>query len=224
MQIIDTLAKGLSWMARYAGGSVPAISDAQYDEWVSWLSEGQEDAAEHGNWPRLLTKGTLSIVANTATAVLPDDFHKRTGIYTLFVGEGEVDWNEANNDDGQKMYVNKNADGEWVVNFLGFTPTANATGTLWYFRHPGMLEDEDDLFILDGKMCGYYALTEYFRQAGELGSLDDARQEYGNRFEGALTLESLPTPQELASWRPYSQFTNQPNERSFYTRGRRRRR
>jgi hypothetical protein len=152
---------------------------------------------------------------------LPDDFYKRNGIYVLSVNE--VDWNEANNTDNQKLFVNINEDGEWQLTFQGFTPTQDATGTLWYFRHPGIPTNLDDVLVLDGKMCAYYALTEYFRQAGELGSLDDARDEYNNRFEENLSLEMLPSPQELLSWKPYGKYANTPNERVFYSRGRSRR-
>jgi hypothetical protein len=223
MQVINSLGQALTEMAKYAGGSVPSASDAQYTEWVTWLNQGQEDAAERGFWGRLLTKGTLVIEEDDEIATLPEDFHKRNGIYVL--GVDDVDWAESRNTAGQKLYVNKNSDGEWVVNFIGFTPEEEATGTLWYFRHPGILEDEDDKFILDGKMCVFYALTEYFRQAGELGSLDDARAEYNNRFEEGLGLEMIPTPQELLSWKPYNQHANiNANEHSYYSRNGRRRR
>jgi hypothetical protein len=53
--------------------------------------------------------------------------------------------------------------------FNGFTPTEAATGTLWYFRHPGILDAEADVLALDGK-CVNSTLAEYYRQAGELGS------------------------------------------------------
>lgn len=220
MQTIDTVGKALSWMSRYAGGAVPSVSDDAYLQWIGWVSEAQEDAAERGFWSRLLTKATLTITA-TDTADLPTDFHKRNGIYCLFVDD--VDWNENSNTAGQKLFVNKNTAGEWVVTFNGFTPTVATTGELWYFRHPGVLDAEADILMLDGKMCGYGALAEYYRQAGELGSLDDARAEYNNRFEESLGLEMLPSPQELTAWKPYYQHVNQnSNEHSYYSRGRRR--
>lgn len=222
MQIISTLEEALSWMSRYAGGSVPQSSDTQYAEWVSWIGEGQEDAAERGFWSRLLTKVDLDISTDDEFVTLPEDFHKRNGIYVLNVNN--VDWNEANNKDGQRLFVNKNDSGEWVVYFKGFIPTEDVTAELWYFRHPGKPAESDDVLALDGKMCGYYALIEYFRQAGELGSLDDARNEYNNRFEESLGLEMLPSPQELLSWNSFYTFKNQPtNEKSYYSRGRNRR-
>jgi hypothetical protein len=220
MQTIDTLAKALTAMGAYAGGSVPAITDDAYLQWVLWINSTQEDAAERGFWSRLLTKATLTITA-TDTATLPTDFHKRNGIYVLEV-DG-VDWNENANTAGQRLFVNKDDTGDWVVTFKGYTPTLATTGTLWYFRHPGILSDQTDPIMLDGKMCVYGALTEYFRQAGELGSLDDARAEYNNRFEESLGLEMLPSPQELLSWKSYSQHINQnPNEHAYYSRNRRR--
>jgi hypothetical protein len=223
MQVIHDLGDALQFMARYAGGSVPASTDTQYEEWLGWLNEGLEFSAERGFWSRLLTKSTLTITAGQSSADLPSDFHKRQGIYVLEV-DG-IDWNEPNNSDGQKLFVNENSDGEWVVNFLGFTPEETSTGILWYFRHPGILSDATDVLVLDGKMTGYYALTEYFRQAGEVGSQDDARAEYNNRFDENLSLDMLPSKQELLSWVPYYQFANQPsNEKAYYTRGRGRKR
>ena len=120
MQNLDTLGKVLTWMSRYAGGAVPSVTDDAYLQWVGWISEAQEDAAERGFWSRLLTKADLSITA-AETVTLPDDFHKRNGIYALFV-DG-IDWNEANNSDAQTLFVNKNATGDWVLTFKGFTPT-----------------------------------------------------------------------------------------------------
>lgn len=220
MQTLDTLIKVMTWMSRYAGGAVPTSGDDSYLQWIGWINETQEDAAERGFWSRLLTKATLTITA-TDTATLPTNFHKRNGIYCLFVDD--VDWNEANNSAGQKLFVNKNTAGQWIVTFTGFTPTEATTGTLWYFRHPGVLSNESDVLMLDGKMCGFGAITEYFRQAGELGSLDDARAEYNNRFEESLALEMLPSPQELTAWKPYYQHVNQnSNEHTYYTRNRRR--
>lgn len=222
MQTLNNLGDVLSWMGRYAGGSVPQELDTQYGEWVSWIGEGQEDAAERGFWSRLLTKVDLDITTDEDTVVLPDDFHKRNGIYVLNV-DGD-DWAEPFNKVDQTLFVNKNEDGEWVLNFRGFTPTEDASGELWYFRHPGVVTETDDILILDGKMCGYYALTEYFRQAGELGSLDDARAEYNNRFEENLGLEMLPSKQELLSWKNYYSYRGQPSsEKAFYSRGRNRR-
>lgn len=222
MQVINTLEDGLKEIAKYAGGTVPQKSDDQYAEWVSWLNAGQEDAAERGFWSRLLTKADLETVTDEDTALLPDDFHKRNGIYAL--GVDDIDWAEANNSVSQRLFVNINEDGEWVVYFRGFTPTEDKTGELWYFRHPAILVEPTDVFVLDGKMCVYYALTEYFRQAGELGSLDDARAEYNNRFEESLGLEMLPSPQELLAWKPYFKQAGfkTSDESRFYRRGRNR--
>ena len=222
MQTLADLGSVLSFLARYAGGTVPPSTETQYAEWVSWINEGQEDAAERGFWGRLLTPYELEISTDEEEVLLPEDFHKRNGIFVLNVNG--VDWNTNNNSDGQKLFIYKNADGEWMLRFNGFTPTEDITATLWYFRHPGILEEEESNLTLDGKMVGYYALTEYFRQAGEEGSLDDARAEYNNRFEELLGLEMLPNPQELLSFQSYYSHKNiSTNEKSFYTRNRNRR-
>ena len=222
MQTLADLGSVLSFLARYAGGTVPPSTETQYAEWVSWINEGQEDAPGRGVWGRLLTPYELEISTDEEEVLLPEDFHKRNGIFVLNVNG--VDWNTNNNSDGQKLFIYKNADGEWMLRFNGFTPTEDITATLWYFRHPGILEEEESNLTLDGKMVGYYALTEYFRQAGEEGSLDDARAEYNNRFEELLGLEMLPNPQELLSFQSYYSHKNiSTNEKSFYTRNRNRR-
>lgn len=222
MQVIQTLQDGLAEIAKYAGGTIPEASDPQYAEWVGWLNQGQEDAAERGFWSRLLTKAEQEIATDEDTATLPEDFHKRNGIFVLNVNG--IDWAEAYNKDNQTLFVNVNESGEWTVNFRGLTPTADVTSELWYFRHPAVLVNPTDIFVLDGKMCVFYALAEYFRQAGELGSLDDARAEYNNRFEEGLGLDMLPSKQELLSWKDYYSYRGQPtNESNYYNRGRGRR-
>lgn len=222
MQTLSTLGSVLSFLSRYAGGTIPPTEETNYAEWVSWINEGQEDAAERGFWGRLLTPYELDISAGEEEVILPDDFHKRNGIFVLNVNG--IDWNANNNSDGQKLFVYKNTDSEWILRFNGFTPTEDITAMLWYFRHPGVLEEETENLTLDGKMVGYYALTEYYRQAGEEGSLDDARDEYNNRFEELLGLEMLPSTQELLSWNSFYSHKNiSTNERNFYTRNRNRR-
>lgn len=219
MQTIDTAQKALSWLSRYAGGSIPPVSEPQYKEWVSWISEGQEDAAERGFWSKLLTPYEIDITAGEETVYLPEDYHKRNGIY-LFDVNG-IDWNEPFNKAGQRLFVRKTDDGSWILHFLGFTPTENSTAKLWYFRHPGIITDENQVLMLDGKMCAFYALTEYSRQSGELGSLDDARAEYNNRFEESLANDMLPSPQELLSWNTYHPMSY-GYEKSLYSRNRNR--
>lgn len=222
-QVISTLGECLSLMARYAGGSVPASTDNQYAHWVRAIQLGQEDAAKRGFWGRLLTKSTLSITA-AETAVLPDNFHKRNGIYVLNVGD--EDWNNPANADGQKLHVEmRSSDGKWIVRFIGYTPTASATGTLWYFYNPPLPTAESDPLYLDGEMIMFYALTEYFRSKKQLGSMDDARIEYNNRFQELIGLEVLPSPGELMNWKSYNQYLNHPRyDNNYYSRSRRSRR
>lgn len=211
-------------MARYAGGSVPATTDTKYSDWVRSIQLGQEDAAKRGFWGRLLTKADLTITEDEETAVLPDDFHKRNGIFVLLV-DG-VDWNDPKNSADQTLHVEMRlSDGKWIVRFTGFTPTADATGTLWYFYNPPVPEDEDDPLYLDGEMIMFYALIEYFRAKKQFGSLDDARLEYNNRFSELIGLEMLPSPHELLSWKPYNTYLNHSRtENQYYSRSRRSRR
>lgn len=216
-QVIATLGEALQAMAPFAGGSVPATSDPEYNNWISWINEGQEDAATRGFWSRLLTKSTLAITADAPTATLPNNFHKRNGIYILEVDD--IDWADPSNELQQKMTVHLNpTTAAWEVRFNGFTPTTSETAVLWYFYRPPILVEEDDVLFLDGKMLKYYGLMEYSRQSGELGSLDDYRQEYENRFSEGLNLDQLPAKNELVSWQStYSNRHINTNERAFYS-------
>lgn len=214
-QVIRTLGECLSFMAPYAGGAVPASTDTEYGNWVRWVQLGQQDAANRGFWRRLLTKTDLAITSGDDTVDLPDNFHKVNGIYILEV-DG-TDWAEPNNEAEISLFVNMDpADGKWQVRFSE-EPSANATGTLWYFYNPPVPEDEADPLYLDGEMIGYYALKEYFRRQRAFGSMDDARLEYENRREELLALEVLPSRQELLSWSDtYSHRNITRDERKFY--------
>ena len=75
----------MNFMAPYAGGSVPGVSDPDYADWLRWIGLGQQDAANRGFWRRLLTKDDLTITASAETADLPDNFYKPNGIYALYV-------------------------------------------------------------------------------------------------------------------------------------------
>lgn len=218
-QIIETLGDCLQAIAVYAGGSVPASNEPEYDEWVGWVQRGQDDAAKRGFWGRLLDKANLTITADVDTAVLPDNFHKRNGIYVLNVDS--VDWASPNNEAGQVLIVNRDiTTGAWTVRFKE-TPTASYTGELWYFYNPPVPVEEADLLYLDGEMIMYYALKEFYRKSQQPGSLDDARIEYENRFEEGLANEVLPTAQELVQWKPYHTHLGQSwDERAKFWRGR----
>ncbi len=212
-QIINTLGDVFQFMKPYAGGSIP---DAEYANWKRWVQLGQQDAVNRGFWRRLLIPVSFQITAGDEDALLPDNFHKINGLYALDVNG--VDWNQPNNSDGQTLYVFMDPEtAKWKVKFKGFTPQTSVTATLWYFYNPPTPIDEIDPIHLDGEMIGFYALKEYFRKARQPGSLDDARIEYENRREELLSLEVIPSPQELLSWGSYSSYTNtNPTERQYY--------
>lgn len=225
-QILSTLGDVLQALAGLTVGSVPGTNDTERALWISWINQGQEDAANRGFWSRLLTKTNLSIVINVDTATLPNNFHKRNGIYILSVND--IDWADPANDpvdsEKQKLFVHLNATtGVWEVVFNGFTPTASSAGTLWYFFLPPKLVDDTDKLFLDGKMVLYYALQEYWRREGDMDALADAREEYLNRFDEGLSLDQLPAKNELLSFSDiyHNQHINR-DERSFYS-GRERR-
>lgn len=205
--VILTLEDAMNMMSSFAGGSVPASTDEEYPEWIRWIQLGQQDAANRGFWRRLLTKADLEIEADSETTDLPDDFYKVNGIHSLFVGE--TDWNQNNNVDGVRLFVETDPiTGDWRIRWLPDAPTADETAELWYYRNPAIPTELDDTLTLDGEMIAYYALKEYFRKLKQLGSMDDARIEYENRFKELLALEMIPSPQELASFGSYNSHLN----------------
>jgi hypothetical protein len=217
--VLLTLLDIQTWMSSYAGGSIPSSGEADHGFWIKWIQLGQQDAANRAFWRRLLTSTTLTIPANTAVITLPTNFHKVNGIHALFVDD--IDWNEKNNTAGIKLFPQLNVTtGAWEVRLITDSlPTSEKTGTLWYFFNPPIPVDEGDTIFLDGEMIGFYALKEYFRKARQPGSQDDARNEYENRLLELLSLEVLPTPQELASWMGYKVHLNKKSNDNNYYRG-----
>lgn len=199
-EVFENLGDVLRGMAAFAGGSVPATTTVAYTQWVTWIQLAHYDIAKRGFWGRCLTNVTINITANLDYVTLPADFFKRNGIYVLNIG-GE-DWSSNANATRQKLMVTKDSiTGAWTLKFIGYTPTVTTTGTLWYFFNPPIPVDQEDIIFFDGEMVMFGALKEYFRQTRQPGSQDDARLEYENRFNEALNLEMLPTPQELMGWK-----------------------
>jgi hypothetical protein len=216
--VLLTVEDVMNFMAPFAGGSVPALNDEEYLQWLRWIQLGQQDAANRGFWRRLLTKAPLTITADAETTDLPDNFYKVNGIYALFVN-GE-NWAAPNNSPGVQLFVETDpTDGSWRVRWLPTASTSSYTGELWYFYNPSVPEEASDPIILDGEMVGFYALKEYFRRLKQLGSMDDARIEYENRFIELLSLEVMPSLQEMNSLHSYNSYLNVPtNGRQFYGR------
>lgn len=215
--ILTTVEDVMNFMAPYAGGSVPATTDTEYGEWLRWIQLGQQDAANRGFWRRLLTKTSLSITANAETTTLPSNFYKINGIYALYVNG--IDWNRPHNEDEVRIFVELNpTTSAWRIRWLPEAPTISVTGELWYFFNPPKPTQASDVVFLDGEMIGFYALKEYFRKLKQLGSLDDARLEYENRFNELLALEMMPTAQEMLGFSSFSSWNNvNPKGRQFYS-------
>lgn len=215
--VLLTVEDVMNFMASYLGGAIPADTDTEFDEWMRWVQLGQQDAANRGFWRRLLTPTTLPILANAVTTDLPADYHKVNGIYVFDVAG--VDWAVPSNNAGMKLFVGMDPiKGTWNVRYLPTGPTSVASATLWYFFNPPIPTALTDIVLLDGEMIAFYAIKEYFRKLKQMGSMDDARLEYENRFKELLNLEVLPSPQELTSWSSFSQHKNQSSsEKGFYT-------
>jgi hypothetical protein len=199
-QLIKTLGDCLYFMATFAGGSIPSDTDDEYGQWVRWIGVKQEEYATRGFWRRLLTPKDITLTADIT--VLPDNFHKPNGVYVLEVGD--EDWAEAS--PTPKIFVNMDTDsdsanyGKWVMHMLEETDETEAK--LWYFANPKQPTTTSDLLLLPGDMIAYGALSEYFRQANQEGSQDDARLEAENRLQEYLSLEIIPPRYELLSHTP----------------------
>lgn len=199
----DTLDDVMKFMAPLAGGSIPPSGTDEYNNWVMWIGQKIHEDSYRGFWRRLLTNKPITITANQETMLLPNNFQKINGIYVLDV-DG-VDWNEPDNIDKQVLFVEMESDstdpdyGLWRVRF-NVVPTTTRTATLWYFFAPAIPVNPTDKMVLPGDMIAFGSLQEYFRSAGAEGSQDDVRDEHENRYNNYLSLEVLPSKQELLSW------------------------
>jgi hypothetical protein len=200
---IQTLGDVLDFMAPYCGGSIPSETDSEYADWVRWIQNKQEEYARRAFWRRCLTRETITL--NGETTLLPERFNRPNGLYMLIV-DG-VDWMDANNEDEQSVFVemdnapyttgttvNPNF-GKWQMRFLDAPVSKSAT--IWYFSNPPKPVATTDKLLLPGDMIGFAALAEYFRTANQEGSQDKAEQDAENRFQEYLSLEVIPSPNEL---------------------------
>jgi hypothetical protein len=200
--ILSTVSDVMNFMSPYAGGSVPDVNDTEYTDWLRWIATKQEEYARRGFWRRLLTRTTLSIVADATTTLLPTNFNKPNGIYVLDVNG--VDWAESNNADNVSIFVEMVTDstssdfGKWRI-YYATAPTESVTATLWYFANPPQPTASSDKLLLPGDMVGFAALAEYYRVANQEGSMDKAEQDAENRFNTYLSLEMIPPKYELLS-------------------------
>ena len=196
---IRTLGEVLQAMAPFAGGSIPNDDTQEYEDWVNWIAQKQEEYARRGFWRRCLTRVEITLSAGYTT-VLPDRFHKPNGIFALVV-DG-VDWMENPNTDDQHVMTEMINDpddadfGSWQVRLS--TELEEATdAVLWYFSNPPKPVATTDILLLPGDMVAYGALQEYFRTTGSEGSEDKAEEMAENRFSEYLGLEVLPDKNEI---------------------------
>jgi hypothetical protein len=197
----------MNLMAPFAGGTIPGVTDSEYQDWLRWIQQKQEEYARRAYWRRCLTRVEMTL--DGETTVLPDRFHKPNGLYMVVV-DG-VDWMDADNTDGQYIFV------EMSNNLLeddGITPNANfgkwqmrfrdapvsKTAIVWYYANPPKPTATTDILLLPGDMVGYAALGEYYRTSGAEGSQDKAEQDAESRFQEYLMLEVIPAKNELMTF------------------------
>lgn len=224
---IQTLGDILSFMAPHAGGSVPDEDSTEYDDWVMWIKNKYEEYARRGFWRRTLTRDTLTLSEDDETALLPARFFKPNGLYMLIVTDSNsgaaVDWNENPNSDNQTTFIEMINDptddnfGRWQVRF-GTAVAEDTTAVIWYFAMPPIPGTSTDKIILPGDMIGFAALSEYFRQANQPGSQDDAKADAENRFAEYMALEVIPDKSELLTnaEQPVNRKDRLVTARSYY--------
>lgn len=196
---IRTLGEVLQAMAPFAGGSIPNDDTQEYEDWVNWVAQKQEEYARRGFWRRTLTRVEITLTEGYTT-VLPVRFHKPNGLFALVV-DG-VDWQENPNTDDQHILIEMINDpddenyGRWQMRF-STTVEAGTEAVMYYFANPPKPTSSTDILLLPGDMVAYGALQEYFRTTGSEGSEDKAEEMAENRFSEYLGLEVLPDKSEL---------------------------
>lgn len=202
---IQTLGEVLNAMAPFAGGSIPGENDAEYANWVGWINQKQEEYSKRAFWRRCLTREEITIEG--ITTILPVRFDRPNGIWMLIV-DGQ-DWMDPENEDEQFPMVEMINDpedanyGKWQIRFTT-TVEDNTPAILWYFSTPAKVVATTDRLLLPGDMIAYSALMEYYRTTGAEGSEDKAEEMAENRFTEYLSIEVLPSKNEILN---HSQYT-----------------
>jgi len=197
---IRTLGEALSAMAPFAGGSIPGTDDQEYTDWKNWIINKQEGYARRAFWRRCLSRESITLTADSLTHVLPDRFNRPNALFMVIVNK--VDWMENPNTDEQNIFVEMNNDpanlnfGKWQMRFLK-APTIATTAIIWYFANPPKPVLTTDILLLPGDMLAHAALGEYFRTTGAEGSQDKAEEDAENLFGEYLSIEVLPSKNEI---------------------------
>jgi hypothetical protein len=193
-QVLRTLGNVFTYVAAFAGGSVPLETDEEYAQWLLWVQNKQEEYAVRGFWRRLLTREEIVIEGDTT--VLPKRFHKPNGLYIL-----DVNGKDYADPDNPKLTVEMINDpndtnyGKWQMRFVETQDTQNAI--LWYFANPPKPTEPNDYILLPGDLISYAVLGEYYRTTGAEGSQDKSEQDAENRFQEYMSLEVIPARHEL---------------------------
>jgi len=224
---IQTLGDVLDFMAPHAGGAVPDSGSTEYEEWVAWIQNKQEEYARRAFWRRCLTREEITLTLDDETVVLPDRFYKPNGLYMLIVTNSstdkDIDWNEYGNSDGQTIFIEMINDpdssdfSKWQMRFDNAVEETT-TAVIWYFSQPPVPNALTDKLLLPGDMIGFAALAEYYRQANQEGSQDKAEADAENRFQEYLGLEVLPAKNDLLtnSENPVTRIDRLQTARNYY--------
>ena len=214
-QFISTVSEVMTYMSKFAGGSVPSASSEDWQNWLSYIQIKYEEASMRGFWRRLLTKTNLSLTKGDTEVYLPVNFQRANSLYVLVVDEVDLA-DPDRTPDNQEIYIEMENDkdssnfGRWKVSFKEAIENTQSS-LMWYWATPPKPTASDDKILLPGDMIAYGALAEYFRAANLEGSQDDARQEYENRLSTYLAMEQVPGRHELLK------FATKPRNVDFLT-------
>ncbi len=200
-QVLGTLGEVLSFIAPSVGGAIPDENSEEYAQWRMFVQVKQEEAARRGFWRRLLTREDLELTAEDTEVLLPVRFQRANALYICYVDGvdlGDPD-RESDEQDIFAEVINDPEDddfGRWKLTFS--EPIVETqTAPFWYFATPPKPVDTDDKLLLPGDMIAYGAMAEIFRTTNLEGSQDSATQEYENRLNTYLAMETITEKNKL---------------------------
>jgi hypothetical protein len=202
-QFFGTVADIMAIIAPNKGGTIPDESSEEYGQWLLAIQLKYEEASRRGFWRRLLKMDDgETLKAGDTSLTMPDDFQRANSLY-IFAVNG-IDLADPDRiPDGQSIFAQTITDpedtdfGKWQLNFKKPIDADTSDVILWYWCTPPKPTTGSDPVLLPGDMIAFGAMVEIFRASNLQGSQDDAREEYENRINTYLGLESIPARNEI---------------------------
>lgn len=200
----ETIGDVMALMAPSSGGVIPDADSDDYAQWLLFIQMKYEEASRRGFWRRLLKKSTVSLTAGVTEVLLPVDFQRANSLYIFYVDGVDLCDPDRELDD-QSIFAEVETDstslnfGRWKLTFSTAIATTQ-TAPIWYYCTPPKPTASTDKILLPGDMIAFGALAEIFRTTNLEGSQDAAQQEYENRINTYLAMESIPARNELLTF------------------------